>query len=114
MRGQGFSPVPSPDAATVFAALGDPVRLAIVARLCDDGPLPTVKLRDGTNLSRQAITKHLCILEDVGLLRSKRVGRDRAWQIEARQLTKTRAYLDRISALWDARLQRLRSFVESN
>ncbi|HEX4172765.1 MAG TPA: metalloregulator ArsR/SmtB family transcription factor [Acetobacteraceae bacterium] len=106
MRGQ--------NTATIFAALGDSIRLAIVARLCDGGPLPTVQLKRGTDLSRQAITKHLRILEDVGLVRSKRVGRDRSWQIEARQLAKTRAYLERISAQWDARLERLRTFVEDD
>jgi DNA-binding transcriptional ArsR family regulator len=99
------------NAATVFAALGDPVRLAIVARLCGD-PLPTIQLKHGTSLSRQAVTKHLRILEDVGLVHSDRVGRDRSWRIETRQLAKTRQYLERISAQWDARLERLRAFVE--
>jgi DNA-binding transcriptional ArsR family regulator len=101
-------------AATIFAALGDPVRLAIIARLCVDGPLPTIQLKHGTSLSRQAVTKHLRILEDVGMVRSDRVGRDRSWRMEARQLAKTRAYLKQISAQWDARLERLRSFVEDD
>jgi len=104
----------SAGAATVFAALGDPVRLAIVARLCDDGPLPTVHLKLGTSLSRQAVTKHLRILESAGLVRSRRIGRDRSWLIEAPQLIRTRAYLDAISAQWDARLERLRTFVEED
>ena len=98
----------------IFAALGDTIRLAIVARLCDDGPLPTIQLKRGTKLSRQAITKHLHILEDVGLVQSRRVGRDRSWRIEATQLAKSRAYLDQISAQWDARLERLRVFVEDD
>jgi len=101
-----------PDAAPVFAALGEPVRLAIIARLCGDGPLPTIRLKHGTSLSRQAVTKHLRILEDVGLVRSDRVGRDRSWRIEEGQLARTGAYLEQISALWEARLERLRSFVE--
>ena len=101
-------------AATVFAALGDPVRLAIIARLCDDGPLATIQLKQGTSLSRQAVTRHLRILEDVGLVRSSRVGRDRSWRIEVQQLVETRTYLDRISAQWDARLERLRAFVEDD
>ena len=101
-----------PNPATVFAALGDPVRLAIIARLCGDGPLPTIRLKHGTSLSRQAVTKHLRILEDVGLVRSDRVGRDRSWRIEEGQLAKTGAYLEQISAQWETRLERLRSFVE--
>ena len=79
------------ETAPVFAALGDPVRLAIFTRLCDDGPLPTVKLRQGINLSRQAVTKHLWILEEAGLVRSERIGRDRAWRIEAHMLLNVRA-----------------------
>jgi DNA-binding transcriptional ArsR family regulator len=98
--------------ASAFAALGDPIRLAIFARLCGDGPLPTVKLNHGINLSRQGLTKHLWILADAGLVRSDRVGRDRSWHIETDQLAKARAYLDQISAQWDARLARLRSLVE--
>jgi len=114
MQGQDIPEALSTDPATVFAALGEPVRLAIVVRLCDHGPLPTIELKRGTSLSRQAVTKHLRILEDVGLVRSRRVGRDRSWRIEARQLAKTRTYLDRISAQWDARLERLRAFVEDD
>jgi DNA-binding transcriptional ArsR family regulator len=101
-----------PNAATVFAALGDPVRLSIIVRLCGVGPLPTIQLKHGTRLSRQAITKHLRILEEVGLVRSDRVGRDRSWRIEEGQLAKTGAYLEQISAQWEARLERLRSLVE--
>jgi DNA-binding transcriptional ArsR family regulator len=98
--------------APVFAALGDPVRLAMIARLCMVGPLPTILLKQGTSVSRQAVTKHLRMLEDAGLVQSQRVGRDRLWQIETRQLTEVRKYLDQISAQWDATVERLRRFVE--
>ena len=101
-------------AIPVFAALGEPVRLSIVARLSSEGPLPTIELTQSTNVSRQAVTKHLRMLEDVGLVRSDRVGRDRLWRIETHQLTKIRKYLDQISAQWDARLDRLRTMVESD
>jgi DNA-binding transcriptional ArsR family regulator len=112
MRGRPIPAPPAPDAAIVFSALGDPVRLAILARLSGAGPLPTVELKERAGLSRQAITKHLRVLEDVGLVRSFRVGRNRSWRVEARQLVRTRAYLDQISAQWDARLKRLQAFVE--
>ena len=98
--------------APVFAALGDPVRLAMIARLCMVGPLPTILLKQGTSVSRQAVTKHLRMLEDAGLVQSQRVGRDRLWQIETRQLTEVRKSLDQISAQWDATVERLRRFVE--
>jgi DNA-binding transcriptional ArsR family regulator len=99
-------------AAPVFAALGDPIRLSIVTQLCAGGPLPTIRLKERTEISRQAITKHLQILEQAGLVKSDRVGRDRAWRIEPHQLARTRDYLERISAQWDARIERLRAFVE--
>jgi DNA-binding transcriptional ArsR family regulator len=90
------------------------VRLAIVARLCGEGPLPTIQLKRRTRLSRQAITKHLQILQDVGLVRSERIGRDRSWRIEAGEFARTRTYLERISAQWDLRMERLRSLVEDD
>ena len=58
------------------------------------------------------MTKHLRILEEAGLVQSKRVGRDRLWQIETRQLTEVSKYLDQISSQWDANIVRLRRFVE--
>src|SRR5262245_42247365 len=114
MRRKGPRAAQLAQTAPVFAALGDPVRLAIVSRLSADGPLPTIRLKQGTRVSRQAVTKHLRVLEDAGLVRSDRVGRDRLWQIEARQLAELRQYLDQISARWDLTLERLRSYVEDN
>lgn len=102
----------SNNAAPVFAALGDPVRLAIVARLSASGRLPTIALKQGTELSRQAVTKHLKVLEEAGLVDSDRVGRDRLWQVRGRQVEEARRFLERISTRWDARLARLRAFVE--
>ncbi len=101
-------------AAPLFAALGDPVRLAMLARLCTDGPLPTVLLKQGAAATRQGITKHLHVLEGAGLVSSDRVGRDRQWRIRVQQLATARDYLDQISAQWDLRLERLRAFVEAN
>jgi DNA-binding transcriptional ArsR family regulator len=113
MPGKQVPPTREIKTAPAFAALGDPVRLAIFARLCGDGPLPTVKLKKGIKLSRQGLTKHLWILADAGLVRSDRVGRDRSWRIETDQLAKARSYLDQISAQWDERLERLRTLVEN-
>jgi DNA-binding transcriptional ArsR family regulator len=98
--------------APAFAALGDPIRLTILARLSGDGPLRTIKLKQDIKLSRQGLTKHLWILVEAGLVRSDRVGRDRLWRIETDQLAKARAYLDQISAQWNVRLERLRTLLE--
>jgi DNA-binding transcriptional ArsR family regulator len=79
MQRKGLAAEDRLGAVPLFAALGDPVRLAMIARLCDSGPLPTIELKQGVGVSRQAITKHLQVLESAGLVRSERVGRDRQW-----------------------------------
>jgi DNA-binding transcriptional ArsR family regulator len=102
------------EAAPIFAALGDETRLRIVARMCGEGPLSIVRIAEGASVSRQAITKHLQALEEVGLARSSRVGRERVWELRTRRLSEARRYLDRISQHWDAALGRLRAFVEKD
>jgi len=102
-------------AAPIFAALGDPVRLLIVRRLCADGPLPTVQLKEGAGgVTRQGLTKHLRVLEEAGLVESRRLGRDRQWRLHAEQIAALRDCLDQISAQWDARLDRLKALLDEN
>src|SRR5260370_41658601 len=96
-------------AAPVFAALGDETRLRLVARLCAEGPLSIVRLRAGSAVSRQAITKHLHALADAGVVRDRRRGRERIWQLEPRRLEQARRYLDRISQQWDDARGRLKA-----
>jgi DNA-binding transcriptional ArsR family regulator len=98
--------------ASVFAALGDPTRLRLVAKLCADGPMSIVELCDGAAVTRQAITKHLYVLADAGLVRGTRAGRESRWQLETDQLDAARRSLDLVSQQWDAALERLRAFVE--
>jgi DNA-binding transcriptional ArsR family regulator len=74
--------------------------------------LRTISLIAGTEMSRQAITKHLRALQEVGIVRGNRVGRDRVWQLRTRRLAEIRRYLEEISAQWDATLARLHAFVE--
>lgn len=99
--------------APVFAALGDDTRLRVVARLCEEGPLSITELTAGSSVSRQAVTKHLRVLEGAGLVRGERLGRESLWALEARRLAEARAYLETISREWDDTLERLRAFVES-
>jgi DNA-binding transcriptional ArsR family regulator len=96
----------------VFAALGDKTRLDLVVRLCAGGPLSITRLTAGADVTRQAITKHLNILAGAGLVRDIRVGRERRWEIEPRQLEEARYCLARISSQWDEALARLRIAVE--
>jgi DNA-binding transcriptional ArsR family regulator len=102
----------SPGSAHLFAALGDETRLRLVSRLCDSGPLSITKLTEGTNVTRQAITKHLRLMEASGLVHSIRQGRESVWQLDQRRLSEARRYLDIISKQWDDALTRLRAFVE--
>jgi DNA-binding transcriptional ArsR family regulator len=69
-------------------------------------------LTTGSRVTRQAVTKHLRVLEGAGLVRSRRHGRESIWQLEQRRLGDARRYLDLISLQWDEALGRLRTFVE--
>jgi DNA-binding transcriptional ArsR family regulator len=100
------------DAAPVFAALGDPTRLAVVRRLCAAGPQSIAQLSDGADVTRQAITKHLIALGDAGLVRDTRRGRERIFELEPRRLAAARSWIDQISLEWDSAIERLRKFVE--
>ncbi|MGP0072968.1 MAG: ArsR/SmtB family transcription factor [Bryobacteraceae bacterium] len=97
--------------AHLFAALGEETRLQIVSRLCD-GPMSITKLTTGSRITRQAITKHLRVLEEAHLVHSTRRGRERILQLDRRRLEDARRYLDIISRQWDQALNRLREFVE--
>jgi DNA-binding transcriptional ArsR family regulator len=92
--------------------LGDETRLGLVARLCERGPLSIAKLTAGSDITRQAVTKHLRVLAEAGLVRGTRDGRESIWKLQPRRLEDARRYLDRISGQWDAALDRLREFVE--
>jgi DNA-binding transcriptional ArsR family regulator len=98
--------------APVFAALGDETRLRLVARLCTDGPMSITKLSEGSDVTRQAITKHLHVLEDAGLVRGTRQGRESVWELELARIEAAQRSLELISQQWDIALERLRAFVE--
>lgn len=101
-----------PAEAAIFSALGDANRLALIERLIRVGPSSIVTLTGDSGLTRQAVTKHLKVLETAGLLRCQRVGRATLWQIDRRTLGEARICLARISQQWDERLERLRQQVE--
>ena len=98
--------------ASVFAALGDETRLSVLARLCNGVPQSISRLTAGTNLSRQAVTKHLRVLADAGVVRSVRIGRENLFELEPQPITEIRNYLDQVSKQWDDALARLKSHVE--
>ena len=98
--------------APLFAALGDGVRLALLTKLSDGILLSITQLSGGSTISRQAITKHLRILQNTGLVRSTRRGRENLFQIEPKPLKEVGDSLNAISRHWDEALSRLKSFVE--
>ena len=98
--------------APIFAALGDATRLRLVARLCAGEPLSITTLAAGATVTRQAITKHLHVLEGAGLVYGVRHGREQLWELQPRQLVAARRSLEIIERQWDAALSRLKDFVE--
>lgn len=99
--------------ASLFAALGDTTRLRLVSRLCHNGPMSIASLTAGSKVTRQAITKHLRMMEEAGLLRSTRHGRESVWELDQERLQDMRRYLKMISRQWDDALDRARDLVES-
>jgi DNA-binding transcriptional ArsR family regulator len=101
-----------PGAAPLFAALGDPVRLALIGRLGDGRPRSIVELTEGTGLTRQGISKHLGVLERAGLVDTGRLGRESRITLRPAGLDEARRHLERASAQWDGAVARLKALLE--
>lgn len=99
-------------AARLFSALGDENRLRLVARLCEEGPLSISQLTEGTDITRQAITKHLEAMKDVGLTVAEKRGREKIWTLEEKRLEIAQKYLELTSRRWDSAITRLKDLVE--
>jgi DNA-binding transcriptional ArsR family regulator len=99
--------------ASVFAALGDETRLSVLTRLANGRAQSISRLTAGTNLTRQAVTKHLRVLEDAGVIRCLRVGRESRFALVRKPIDDIRDYLERVSRQWDDALARLKALVES-
>jgi DNA-binding transcriptional ArsR family regulator len=98
--------------ATVFAALGDETRLALLARLYDGRRRSIAELTEGSTLTRQAITKHLRVLERVRVVHSVKEGRESLFAFDPRPMEEMKEYLEVVSRQWDQTLGRLKAFVE--
>jgi len=96
----------------IFAALGDPTRLRLVALLCAGGAFSIAHLTASTDISRQGVTKHLRVLADAGVVRDLKRGRERLWQLEPDRLDDARRALEIIGRQWDEALDRHKAFVE--
>lgn len=100
--------------ASVFAALGDPTRLKLVAVLCAGGAFSIAQLTANTDISRQGVTKHLQVLADAGIVRDVRQGRERLWQLEPGQIEEAKRTLEIIGRQWEVALGKLKAFAESS
>ena len=98
--------------APIFAALGDETRLRLIALLCAGGAMSITQLTLGTEITRQAVTKHLRLLAKAGLLRDVKAGRERLWEFEPMPLEEARRSLEVIARQWDHALGKLKTAVE--
>ena len=98
--------------ASIFAALGDKTRLSLIAKLRREQPCSISQLTENSKLTRQAITKHLRVLEFVGIVCRVRKGRESLFEYKSKPIEKVKTYLDLVSEQWDQTLSRLKSFVE--
>jgi len=98
--------------AALFAALGDETRLSLVATLAAGAPRSIAQLSGGARMTRQAITKHLHVLENAGLVHSVRAGRESLFAFDPAPMSELRDYLTRVSEQWDQALGRLKALVE--
>jgi DNA-binding transcriptional ArsR family regulator len=96
----------------MFAALGDETRLALVAELSGGQPRSIAQLTEGSRLTRQAITKHLRVLQRARIVRNVRTGRENRFEFLPEPLDELKKYLERVSEQWDQALSRLKTFVE--
>lgn len=101
------------DPVRIFAALGDPTRAALVRRLGDGQGVSIARLAADTRLTRQAVTKHLHVLRDAGLVRAERLGRESRFALDPAPMRQASEWMAAVSAEWDARLGRLRDMVEN-
>src|ERR1700721_1799695 len=100
--------------APVFAALGGAPRLRLVARLSGGQPKSITQLSAGAAVTRQAITKHLHVLAEAGLVRGHKQGREQMWQLNLRQIQEARRRLDWIAEQWEGALAQLKRMVEED
>jgi DNA-binding transcriptional ArsR family regulator len=98
--------------APVFAALGDETRLSLLTKLCGGQAQSITQLTEGSRLTRQAITKHLRVLEKAEIVRCVPAGRERRFEFDPGPIAEIKHYLDLVSEQWDQALSRLKSFVE--
>ena len=100
--------------AAIFAALGDETRLSLLAKLCSGERYSIAELTEGTKLTRQAVTKHLRVLQRVRIVHGTRAGRESLFEFDPQPIHEMKEYLEIVSKQWDMALARLKTFVEKD
>jgi ArsR family transcriptional regulator, cadmium/lead-responsive transcriptional repressor len=97
----------------LWSAIGDPTRRRMLDLLLTDGQGTATTLSAHLPVTRQAVTKHLVVLDRVGLVRSAPAGREKRYRVDEAQLARAVAQLNSVGALWDARLRRIKKIAEA-
>ncbi len=97
----------------VLAALADPTRRRLLDLVADSGETTATAMADRLPVTRQALVQHLSVLENVGLVASRRVGRERRYAVRSDQLTATARWMTDLAGQWDQRLAAIKSLAES-
>ena len=97
----------------LWSAIGDPTRRRLLDALLSDGWGTATTLGLELPITRQAVTKHLSVLDRVGLVKALPVGREKRYQVDEAQLARAAAQLSSTGAAWDARLQRIKRIAEA-
>ncbi len=97
----------------LWSAIGDPTRRRMLDLLLADGDGTATTLSDRLPVTRQAVSKHLAVLDRVGLVRATPVGRERRYQVDDAQLERAVAQLAAVGSAWDGRLQRIKRIAEA-
>ncbi len=99
--------------APIFTALADPVRRSLLVNLAEQSPKTATQLAEFYPISRQGVLKHLNILEDAGLVAVYQKGKEKRYTLTPEPLKQVDEFIQLIGATWDARLARLKAFIES-
>ncbi|HET9423290.1 MAG TPA: metalloregulator ArsR/SmtB family transcription factor [Nocardioides sp.] len=97
----------------LWSAVGDPIRRRMLDQLLTDGSGTATSLSEHLPITRQAVAKHLGVLDRVGLVHGTPAGREKRYQIDDAQLRRAVAHLSAVGATWDARLQRIKRLAEA-
>jgi ArsR family transcriptional regulator, cadmium/lead-responsive transcriptional repressor len=97
----------------LWSAVGDPTRRRMLDLLLADGTGTATSLSERLPVTRQAVAKHLLVLDRAGLVRGTSVGRERRYEVDGTQLARAVAQLADVGATWDARLSRIKRIAES-